>query len=114
MKSCVLIVPLAYHAAANQLAELMGWGPNSYSVPLSASGPATHYGLHAWVTPEFEAMIAGAGQGEMPEALVQAGYPLATFLGIMGSLISSIRDSIDGHWQEVLDANGLEMVQADD
>jgi hypothetical protein len=80
MKSCVLIVPLAYHAAANQLAELMGWGPNSYSVPLSADGsePATHYGLHAWVTPEFEAMIAGTGQGEMPEALVQAGYPLAT------------------------------------
>lgn len=109
MKSAVLIIPLANRDAANQLAQLMGWGLNNYSVPLSADGtePATHFGLHAWVTPEFEAMMTGAGQGEMPEALEQAGYPKSVFLGIMEALIASTRESMEGHWQDVLTQNGL-------
>lgn len=114
MKSCVLIVPASLHTAANQLGEIMGWGPNSYSVPLSADGtePATHYGLHTWVTSEFETMMAGAAQGQMPQPLADGGYPLETFLAIMGSLIASIRDSMDGHWDDILTANGLVRVEA--
>lgn len=116
MKSCVLITPSPNRDAANQLAELMGWGPGSYSVPLSADGtdPATHYGLHAWVQPSFEAMLVGAAEGTMPEALAQAGYPEAVFLALMGSLIASTRDSMEGHWQDVVTANGLQAVVPSD
>lgn len=112
MKSCVLITPVANRDAANQLAELMGWGPGSYSVPLSADGtePATHFGLHAWVQPEFEALLSGAAEGIMPEGLAQAGYPEAVFLGIMASLITSLRDDMTGHWQDVLTTSGLQTV----
>ncbi len=38
MRSCVLLLPLDQVATGNAVGEAMGWGPTSYSVPLSADG----------------------------------------------------------------------------
>lgn len=109
MISCVLIIPANLRDSANQLSVFMDWGPNSYSVPLSGDGsePATHYGLHSWVTEAFEPMLAGP----MPTELADGGYPEASYNAIIGSLISSFRDDNTGHFEAVLADNGLFTVQ---
>ncbi len=84
-----LIINAACLDKANALAEVMGWGPNSYSVPLSPDGtePATHWGLNvAEARPEFLAMLAGAAEGEMPDGLIAAGYPAADFTDVIEAL----------------------------
>lgn len=114
MLSVVLIIPADLRDKADQLAELMGWGPNSYSVPLSADGtePATHYGLHTWAAQSFVDMLTGAQGGVMPPELVDAGYAEADFLAVMGGLIHSVRDSMDEHFADVCGEAGLVVVGA--
>lgn len=111
MTNLALIIPAALRDDANQLGELMGWGPNSYSVALSADGsePATHYGLNlANAQPEFLAMLQAAGEGQMPQALADAGYPQETFDAIIGALIQGL-DS----FAAVIAANGLVKVEVE-
>ena len=109
MRSCVLIITSAQRDDANTLAQLMGWGPDNYSVALSADGeaPATHYGLHAWTTPAFEAMLAAAEEGTMPPELEEAGYPAVTFSAVMEALTASFRDSYAEHFQGGVAGMGL-------
>lgn len=109
-RSCVLIIPAAQRAAADALAEALGWGPGCYSVPLAPEGAAepTHYGLHAWVTPSFVDMI---GAGVMPQGL---DYPAADFAAVMAALVVSVRDDGEGHFAEVCAAEGLAMPVAQD
>jgi len=66
--STVITTPAANLAASNQLAELLGYGPNDFSVPLgdTEAGPATHYGLHTYATQGFVDMLTGAQAGAMP------------------------------------------------
>ena len=103
MLSAVLIIPAALREKANALAEAMGWGPNNYSVPLSVGGtdPATHYGLHSWVGPEFVDLLAAADRGQMPAPLAAAGYPSDHFAAVVGTLNASILESSDGHFADV-------------
>lgn len=109
MHSAVLIVPLAQHALADQLGEAMGWGPNNYSVPLSTSGsePATHFGLHAWVTQDFVEMMAAVGSGNVPPV---PGMTPAEVVEVTSALIVSIQTDSTGHWAGVLAENGLQVV----
>ena len=53
--SAVLILPSEYKDDGDAFSELMGWGPNCYSVALSETGhhPATHYGCRAQVQQSF-------------------------------------------------------------
>ena len=106
----VLLVPDSLREKANALGEAMGWGPNNYSIALSADGsePATHWGLNlAEPTPEFLTMLQDAAQGEMPAELAQGGYPADTFAAITGALISS-QDGFD----KCAAANGLSVLEA--
>lgn len=59
-QSAVFIIPDADREAGNAYAEKMGWGPNTYSVPLSPTGspPATHWGCRAQVGPAFRTLLA--------------------------------------------------------
>lgn len=68
MHSTVLIVPAALLDQANALGAALGYGPQSYTVPLGADGAATHYGAHTWATDAFFALIAGARAGALPPA----------------------------------------------
>ena len=103
MLSCVLILPAATRDKGNALGEAMGWGPNNYSVPLSATGaePATHYGLHAWVSQGFVELM---GAGAMPDGL---DFPQADFDAVMGALIKSFREDMTGHFDAVCAERGL-------
>lgn len=109
MLSTVLILPNAQVATGNAVAEAMGWGPNNYSVPLSATGtaPATHYGLHAWTTESFREMIE---TGYYPPELTQVGIAEAAFRAMLDALVSSFAADHVGHFDAVCAANGLQMV----
>ncbi|KPL68049.1 hypothetical protein SZ64_07900 [Erythrobacter sp. SG61-1L] len=103
----VLIVPAALLEAANALGAALGHGPQSYSIALSPSGeaPASHFGLNL-VEPDqaFLAMLAGAGEGVMPQGLE---FPAGDFAEVMAGLIST-----DGEFFAVATANGLRIVEA--
>jgi hypothetical protein len=86
----VLIIPADLKDKANALGAAMGWGPESYSVPLSPDGadPATYHGLNlAEAGDAFLAMLAAAGNGEMPQELIDGGYPPQDFAAVMAGLI---------------------------
>ena len=117
MQSCVLIITADLQAKADTISEIMGWGPNSYTVPLSATGqePVTHYGLHAWVDPLFVDMILAAqNTGTMPQPLSDAGMPQSDFTAVISALIASFRPDIGSHWDDVLIANGLQRITPPD
>jgi hypothetical protein len=117
MKSLVLIIPIDLKDKANELGEKLGYGPNNYSVPLSNSTEpteesttkiVTHYGLHAWADQSFVDMLE---IGTMPEGL---DFPPADFDAIMAALIVSARDDMTNHFTDVLNINGLEIIEIDD
>jgi hypothetical protein len=66
MFSTVLIVPAALRGPANALGLAIGYGPESYSLPLGADGVVTHYGAHTWATLAFFDLVAAARNGELP------------------------------------------------
>lgn len=102
MPSAVLIIPDAQRDAANAFGESMGWGPNNYSVALSADGaaPATHWGCRADVSQTFIDMMAD---------------PPAEAAPVLAVLISDIADGVQpyDHWTAVLADSGLVAVEAE-
>lgn len=68
MHSAVLILPMALKEAGDQIGAAMGWGPESYTIPLAADGAseATYIGLRADVQPSFIQMIEDAKSGQYP------------------------------------------------
>ena len=109
MLSAVLILPVAQVETGNAVAEAMGWGPNNYGVALSASGEATHFGLHAWASQGFRQMIeTGFYPPELGGAVSEAA-----FTAMLAALIYSFRDDHAGHFAEVCAANGLEVLGDD-
>lgn len=110
--SCVLIVPADARGKAKALASAMGWGPENYAVPLSPTGsaPATHYGLHAWVEPEFVDILSKSRSGIMPAALTTAGFAKKNFDDVISNLTVSIRASLSGHFNEVIAGLGLAII----
>ncbi|MFN3991242.1 MAG: hypothetical protein ACK4IS_13400 [Erythrobacter sp.] len=103
MLSVVLIVPADLRDDANKLAELLGHGPNNYSVPLSADGaePATHYGLHTWAEQSFIELLAADG---MPKGLEQ-------FAPVKDAVLVSVRDEMGSHFWDVLNDKGLAVME---
>ena len=112
MRSCVLLLPLYQVATGNAVGEAMGWGPASYSVPLSADGsePATYYGLHAWITEDFQTLIETCAY---PPQLADAGISQDDYNVMMAVLISSFCADYVDHFADVIAANGLQMVAAE-
>jgi hypothetical protein len=107
--SCVLILPANQVATGNAVGEAMGWGPDNYSVALSADGsePATHWGLHAWAQDSVQALLES---GVYPPELAQAGVTQAAYEAMMAVLIFSFQGDTAGHFDAVCEANGLQMV----
>lgn len=106
MFSVVLIVPSSLRDQANMLGQAMGWGPGNYSVALyqDITLPASHYGLHAWAQQEFIDILGGVAQGVVPPV---AGLAPQEVVGVVSSLVVSIRPDASGHWQDVIEAHGL-------
>lgn len=103
----VLMIPAALVDKANALGEAMGWGPNSYSIALSADGsePATHWSLNiAQASPDFLAMLEAAGQGQMPEGLE---FPEEDFAAVLSGLAVHLGIPHD----EAVAVDGLQLVE---
>ena len=103
----VLVIPATLLDKANGLGEAMGWGPNNYSIPLSADGsePATHWSLNiAEAGPDFLDMLAAAGEGQMPAGL---DFPPKDFAAVLNGL--SVWQSIPHN--EAVAAMGLQLVE---
>ena len=109
MLSCVLILPLDQIATGNAVGEAMGWGPDNYSVALSADGsePATHYGLHAWTSDDFQTLIES---GVYPPELADAGISEADYDAMLAVLIYSFWPDYADHFDAVIADNGLAVV----
>lgn len=104
--SCVLILPADQIATGNAVGAAMGWGPDNFSVALSANGstPATHGGLHAWTGDEFKALI---DSGIYPPELAAAGITQAEYEAMRAVLIASFRADYVGHFNTIAADNGL-------
>jgi hypothetical protein len=99
LTSAVFILPAAWRDAGNALGENMGWGQNSYSVPLSPTGaePPTHWGCRADLSSGFFDLLAD---------------PPAEAAPIIAELTLDTRETADpySHWTDVLGAMGLQVV----
>ena len=106
MLSTVLILPAALRDTGNAVGEVMGWGPNNYSVALSATGnaPATHWGLHAWTDEKFKMMLDSR---VYPPEVEEAGISEASYGEMLDALISSFWPGYEGHFSSVCADNGL-------
>lgn len=104
--SAVLIVPAASREAANDVGAAMGWGPDNFTVALSAdgTGPASHYICRAQVRQGFVDDLA-----DPPPDVAGAAEVIA-------AMIADVQQRADGfeHAQEVLAAQGLQRVEAID
>lgn len=113
MKSLVLIIPTELRDSANQLGDVLGMGPDNYSVALSADGsePATHYGLHAWVEQAFQALVES---GVYPPELAESGISEDDYNAMMAVLVSSFWPDYVDHFATVCADNGLTIVEPTD
>ena len=76
MTSAVLIVPAANRDEANAFGEAQGYGPNSYSVPLTPDGTTiTHWGCRAEVGQSFIDQF----ENPSPEAEPVVAFTTASF-----------------------------------
>ena len=109
MIHAILIAPKDYQSAANQLGEALGYGPDTYSVPLYAAGETepTHYAGCAPVSDLFVAQVTGAIAGELPDAL--SGYSVEQVQALISQLIIDLAGDVEGsqHFEQVLAAHNL-------
>lgn len=111
MMSLVLILPAARQSAGNALSQALGYGPDTYSVPLSPTGaePATHFGAHvANASAAFVAALDAARAGNLPP-----GADPAVVQAVMGELIADPVETEDGrgHFDDVLAGHGLQRIE---
>lgn len=99
MISAVLILPIELKESGDKIGEAMGWGPVSYTIPLSTDQDLTHYGLRADVTQSFIDMIEAAKSGTYPDAI-----PESIIKPVIDNLIADFSTTLWGHehFQEVL------------
>lgn len=66
LASVTLMCPAAQQANANICAQLLGWGPNVFSVQLS-DGTNTYYAAHGWFSPaEIKAIVQAVKNNTAP------------------------------------------------
>lgn len=109
--SVVLLIPAAVQAAANQVAEGLGHGPNNFSVPLSADGsePATWYGCRTQAQESFIQMLTAAGEGTLPEIEGMTPQEVGAVLVQMQADVSTSEDGYT-HFERALSDRGLTRV----
>ena len=66
MTTCVLIVPAADKAAANDLGSVLGLGDGNYSIPLTMGAGTTHWATNVADPDEWFIELANDMQGDLP------------------------------------------------
>ena len=88
--STVLIIPAALLDKANLLGAALGYGPESYTVPIPSDGVATHYGAHTLASADFFDLIAAAQSGTLPPLdWSAAGLTEGDVLAVLAALVVS-------------------------
>ncbi|MBK6800428.1 MAG: hypothetical protein IPG83_02755 [Novosphingobium sp.] len=79
-------------------------------MPLSADGsePATYYGLHAWVTEDFQTLIE---TWAYPPQLADAGISQDDYNAMLSVLIYSFWTDYTGHFTAVCAEHGLKRIE---
>jgi hypothetical protein len=110
MNSVVIIIPAGNLALGNQIGEAMGYGPASYTVPLSADGlePATHYGLHTWASDAFVALLNAGTVSPLPDGVTEQN--ISDLVAAMDWTASASDANPAQHFAEDLVTLGLERV----
>lgn len=115
--SVPMICPAADADAISTLAEALGHGPNTMSVPLSSDGsePATHYGAHAWARQQFIDVVEAGRNGDIPQPLQDAGYTGDQVADLLSRLTMTVSTGDDGltareRFDALLSDNGLQRV----
>lgn len=110
--SLVLIIPSNLLTSANAIANALGYGPITFSVPLSPTGetPITDYGGRANTSESFVAWLNNAVAGNYP--LIENVAP-STVQTVFESLIFNVSDILWGgeHFFAVLNQEGLSIVE---
>ena len=110
--SCVLIIPANLQYAGNILSQALGYGSDTYSVPLarhSQSDVLSHYAAHSWVRPDFIQLIQAGQSGILPQELLDQGFTASQVELFLSQIILSARnygESLE-HFNSVLESNGL-------
>ena len=101
--SLVAITPAAFRPTAEALGQAMGHSGSEFNVPLYTGETLTHYGLHAWVTPEVAAIWLGEAY---PEG---TGYTDEQIDAVRAQLIISCLEGVvpREHFDGVLAEHGL-------
>jgi hypothetical protein len=99
---CVLICKAEDRAQSNLLAQTFGYGPDNFSVPLSADGsePITHYGGFAagGITDAFTILLSDAAESVLPDIEWPDGFTdMDAF-----STLSKVTIRIEEQWEFVL------------
>jgi hypothetical protein len=69
MHSAVLIISTEIKSQGNEMGEIMGWGPESFTIPLSDNELSiSHYALRADVDDQFVRWITGIDPLPLSEA----------------------------------------------
>ena len=112
MFSAVLILPLEEVKTGNAVSEAMGWGADSYSVPLSpdAKLPASHMGLHTWATDEFKWMV---DTGYYPR-LLQGIVDKTEYAKMLSALTASFEGESEGHFSRCIEDLNLAVITPDE
>lgn len=111
---CVVVAPSSLKDAANQLAQSFGYGPNNFSVPLSADGsePATHYGGNAegGISQTFKTLIDNALIGVVPSDIEEiTGLTQQE----VTQLVSSLTIDFNNSWNVVLTDLNIQPILSD-
>lgn len=103
--SIVLICQAADQADSNAIAELLEYGPNTFSLPAGPEGATdpTHYYNHSFGAQAFVDMVQALGEGTPPD-----GLPVK-LLPALSRMVIDITDGNDPvqHTNEALATNGL-------
>jgi hypothetical protein len=104
-ESLVAITPADFRDTAEALGQAMGHSGHEFSVPLYTGETLTHYGLHAWVTPEAAAVWLG---NTYPP---DTGYTDEQIDAIRAVLIISVQTGgvPAEHFTNVVAANALQL-----
>jgi hypothetical protein len=109
--SVVMIVPAVHTETLNALGDNLGYGPNTWNVPLSASGasPATHYGTHVWEVSgsQFQGLRMAIQAGITPPGLEAYAIELASVYVKVADLSTISQIS----WAEALAENNLVKIE---
>ena len=109
--SVVIIVPASNKAVSNYIAEKLGFGPNTFTVELSANGqsPATHYGCRSQARQSFIDIINQANEGIFP--LVEGMTPEEVAATYSTWIVSTlVTDNGYEHFNNVVAGSDLQRI----